>query len=150
MATFPDVPQARTVAPDEESALERAHDALCVALAMLMDRDRDVPAPGEQAPGQLSVPVSTMVAAKLAVYQAMREQDLSRRALGAMLGLDEKQIRRLLDLEHHSRWNQLELALRALGRGLIVEVRRVRPVVPSPAMRAGGRRRISAPKAAGT
>lgn len=132
-ARFPDVPHARTVAPDEATAMERAPDALRVALASLMDRDKDVPQPSSPAIGQATVPVSTMIAAKIAIYQAMREGGLSNRGLGSILNIDEKQVRRLLDLDHNSRWDQIELALQALGRTLVVEVRRVKPVVASDA-----------------
>jgi hypothetical protein len=39
------------------------------------------------------------------------------------LKCDPKQIRRQLDLDHQSRMDQVEAALRALGKTMIVDVR---------------------------
>lgn len=64
-----------------------------------------------------------MVAAKVAIYQAMRGAGLSQAALAERLGCDPRQVRRLLDLDHRSRLDQLESALAAQGKRLVLEVR---------------------------
>ena len=64
-----------------------------------------------------------MVAAKLAIYDAMRHQGMTSSALAARLGCDPRQVRRLLDLDHASTLAQLERALAALGKRLVLEVR---------------------------
>ncbi len=64
-----------------------------------------------------------MAAAKLAIYQAMRDQGVSQVALARRIGRDPKDVRRLLDLMHRSRLDRLEAALKALGKRLIVEIR---------------------------
>ena len=53
-----------------------------------------------------------MVAAKLAIYEAMRRQGLTQAALAERLGCDPRQVRRLLDLDHASTLAQLERARR--------------------------------------
>jgi antitoxin HicB len=63
------------------------------------------------------------VAAKLALYEAMRAQDVSAADLAARLGLAETAVRRLLDLDHRSHIDQVEAALRCLGKRLEVTVR---------------------------
>jgi antitoxin HicB len=63
-----------------------------------------------------------MAAAKLAIYEATRAAGLSQTALAERLGCDPRQVRRLLDLDHRSRIDQLEAALRALGKRLVLEV----------------------------
>jgi antitoxin HicB len=62
------------------------------------------------------------VVAKLAIYQAMRAPGLSQAALAERLGCDPRQVRRLLDLDHRSRLDQLEAALAALGKRLVLDV----------------------------
>ena len=62
------------------------------------------------------------MAAKLAIYEAMRAAGLTQTALADRLGCDPRQIRRLLDLDHASRLDQLEAALAALGKRLVIEV----------------------------
>jgi antitoxin HicB len=63
--------------------------------------------------------VIARAAAKLAIYEAMREAGLTQAALAGRLGCDPRQVRRLLDLDHHSR---LDTALAALGKRLVIEV----------------------------
>ena len=64
-----------------------------------------------------------LVAAKLALYEAMREQNVSGEDLSARLGVAEAAVRRLLDLDHRSHIDQVEVALRCLGKRLELTVR---------------------------
>ncbi len=123
VATFPDVPEAHTAGNDEAQALARAPDALETALAIDVDERRDLPRPARPRKGQRAVTLPPMAAATLAIYQAMRDQGVTQVALARRLGCDPKDVRRLLDLMHHSRLDRLEAALAALGKRLVVEVR---------------------------
>ncbi len=123
VATFPDVPEAHTVGNDEAQALARAPDALETALAINVDERRDLPRPARPRKGQRAVTLPPMAAAKLAIYQAMRDQGVTQVALARRLGCDPKDVRRLLDLMHRSRLDRLEAALAGLGKRLVVEVR---------------------------
>ena len=123
VATFPDVPEAHTVGNDEAQALARAPDALETALAIYVDERRDLPRPARPRKGQRAVTLPPMAAAKLAIYQAMRDQGVTQVALARRLGCDPKDVRRLLDLMHRSRLDRLEAALAGLGKRLVVEVR---------------------------
>ncbi len=123
VATFPDVPEAHTVGNDEAQALARAPDALETALTIYVDKRRDLPRPARPRKGQRAVTLPPMAAAKLAIYQAMRDQGVTQVALARRIGCDPKDVRRLLDLMHRSRLDRLEAALAALGKRLVVEVR---------------------------
>ena len=123
VATFPGVPEAHTVGNDEAQALARAPDALETALAIYVDERRDLPRPARPRKGQRAVTLPPMAAAKLAIYQAMRDQGVTQVALARRLGRDPKDVRRLLDLMHRSRLDRLEAALAALGKRLVIEVR---------------------------
>ena len=123
VATFPDVPEAHTVGNDEAQALARASDALETALAIYVDESRDLPRPTRLRKGHRVVTLPPMAAAKLAIYQAMRDQGVSRSELARRVGCDPKEVRRLLDLTHHSRLDRLEAALAALGKRLVIEAR---------------------------
>lgn len=68
--------------------------------------------------------VPLVVAAKLALYTAMREQQLSKVGLAARMGLSEGAIRKLLNPEHRSHIRQVEKALRKVDKRLVVEVSR--------------------------
>ena len=123
IATFPNVPEAHTVGNDEAQALERAPDALETALAIYVDEGRDLPRPSRPRKGQCVAAPPPMAAAKLAIYQAMRDQGVTQVELARRIGCDPKNVRRLLDLMHRSRLDRLEAALTALGKRLVVEVR---------------------------
>ncbi|MDD2388159.1 MAG: type II toxin-antitoxin system HicB family antitoxin [Desulfobacterales bacterium] len=123
VARFPDVPEAMTVGVDENNATEWAQDALVVALSGYMDGHRDIPAPSKPEKGQKSVPLPPQVAMKLSIYQAMRDQGVTQSALGECVGVDGRQVRRILDLDHNTSLAQLVRALQCLGKKLILDIR---------------------------
>ena len=122
VATFPDVPEAITGGNDRSEALAMAEDALATALAGYVHAQRDIPTPSEAADGQVSVPVPTVVAAKLALYSAMREQRITKVELAERLGVSESAVRKLTNPDHRSHVSQVQKALRAVGRSMKVEI----------------------------
>jgi antitoxin HicB len=60
---------------------------------------------------------------KVALYQAMREGGIRKSDLARKMNLHMPQSDRLLDLGHASKLDQIEAALRVLGKELIFEVR---------------------------
>jgi antitoxin HicB len=62
------------------------------------------------------------IAAKAALYLAMREAKISNVKLAKQLGCDEKDVRSLLDPRHRSRITALEAALAALGKKIVVAI----------------------------
>ena len=121
--SFPDVYGANTGGWSWEEALEMAKDCLGVALGMYVKAREDIPAPSPLVEGQVLVSVAPIVAAKLALYAAMREQGVTNVALAARLGLQENAVRRLVEPGHRSHIASVEKALRAVGRSLVVEDR---------------------------
>jgi len=120
LATFPDVPEAITDGADEAEAANEAQDALVAALAGYVHDKRDIPKPSRSA-GRRTIPLPPLVAAKLALYQAMRRQGLNNVALARKLGISEAAVRRLVDPDHASRIDRVEHALGVLGVDLVVE-----------------------------
>ncbi len=122
VATFPDVPEAITGGANQSEALAMAEDALATALAGYVHEKWDIPAPSEAAAGEVLVPVSPVVAAKLALYSAMRAQRITKVELARRLGISESAARKLTNPDHRSHVSQVHKALRAVGRSLRVEV----------------------------
>ena len=122
VATFPDVPEAITGGEDRAEALAMAEDALATALAGYVHEKWDIPAPSEPVDGQVSVPVPTVVAAKLALYSAMRAQRITKAELADRLNVSESAVRKLTNPDHRSHMSQVQKALRMVGRSLKVEV----------------------------
>ena len=122
VATFPDVPEAITGGDDRAEALAMAEDALATALAGYVHEKWDIPTPGEPVDGQVEVPVPSVVAAKLALYSAMRAQRITKVELAERLGVTESAVRKLTNPDHRSHMSQVQRALREVGRRLKVEV----------------------------
>ena len=99
-----------------------AADALSTALAGYVHQKRDIPPPGTAADGQELVAVPTVVAAKLALYSAMRTERITRTELARRLGVSESAVRKLTNPDHRSHIGQVQKALRAVGYNLAVEV----------------------------
>ncbi|MDA8050846.1 MAG: type II toxin-antitoxin system HicB family antitoxin [Rhodospirillales bacterium] len=119
--TFPDVPEAITAGATRAEALERACDVLVTALSFYVGEEKPLPRPSA-AHGRPVVFVPVLEAAKLALHDAMLAARLSNVELARRMGRDEKAIRRLRDLLHASHIEDLEAALRMLGRRLEVNV----------------------------
>ena len=117
----PDVPEAVADGDTLEAALREMSDALGAALAGYAKAGRDIPSPSKPAPGACLVPVPALVAAKLVLRSAMKEEGVSNVALASRLGLSEGAVRRLVDPDHASRLEGVVAALRALGRDLVIE-----------------------------
>jgi antitoxin HicB len=119
--TFPDVPEAVTEGDTESELRARAEDALVTALSFYTDDGQPLPRPSPALDRPLAL-VPPLVAAKLALHDAMLAEGISNAELARRLNLDEKAVRRLRDPLHRSHIGQIETALRSLGRRLEVRV----------------------------
>jgi antitoxin HicB len=122
LVSFPDVPIAHTFGEDESDALARGIDALETAFIALISDRAPIPRPSRARRGQKLVTVPALSAAKLALYEAMREAGVRKAELARRLKWHLPQVDRLLDLRHASRMDQLEAALAALGKKLVLEI----------------------------
>ena len=116
VGTFPDVPEAITGARTKEESLILAEDALAVALGAYVENHEDIPIPSTAVGGQVLVALPSIVAAKLALYTAIRRQGITNVALAQRLGLSESAVRRLVNPHNRSHINSVKAALRAVGQ----------------------------------
>ena len=118
----PDLPEAVTFGDDRSEALVRAVEAIETAITGRIADREEIPIPGGVADAWVSLP--SLSAAKISLYQAMREDGLGKADLAKRLGWHLPQVDRLLDLSHASRLDLIERALETLGRVLVVSVDR--------------------------
>jgi antitoxin HicB len=109
-----------TFGATESEALARAEGLLETALSVFVDEG--VPTPEPSADGRPLVFPHPLVAAKLALHDAMLAAGITNVELARRLGIDEKAVRRLRDPLHRSHIGQVETALRQLGKRLEVQV----------------------------
>src|SRR4029077_258986 len=67
-----------------------------------------------------TIALPALTAAKLEAYRAMRAARLTKKQLAERLGWQPSQVTRLFDGRHASRLDQIEAALKVLGRRLVV------------------------------
>ena len=121
LVTFPDIPEAITGGKTRAEALEMGKDALTVALAGYVIANWDIPSPSPASEGQELIPLDPVPAAKLALYNAMREQGVSEAELARRLGGTEEVVNRLLIPDRYTHITSVMKALRAVGRSLIIQ-----------------------------
>ncbi len=125
LVRFPDLPEALTEGDDEAHALAQAADCLAEAIAGRMDDREDIPLPSRPGRGRHAVILDALLAVKAALYGAMRRHAVGNARLARTLGVDEKEVRRLLDPRHPSKLARLEAALAACGQEVEIVVRDV-------------------------
>jgi antitoxin HicB len=120
--TFRDVPEAITQGKGEKDAVWQAADCLEEAIAGRIAGSREIPRASRAARGERPIPVPAPMAAKAALYLAMREVGMTNVQLARRLGCDEREVRRMLDPRHPTKLPRIKDALDALGKRLVVGV----------------------------
>jgi antitoxin HicB len=119
---FPDLPEAITSGTNRADALLQAADCLEEAIAGRIADGLDLPAPSRSSKNQVQVALPAPMAAKAALYLAIQEAGLTNSGLGRKLGLNEKEIRRMLDPRHATRLSRIQMVLDFLGKRLVVSL----------------------------
>lgn len=119
--TFPDFSEAFTDGDTFAEAVAEAADCLEEALAGRIVRQDHIPAPSAVKSRPTVVPGATL-AAKVALYEALREGRISIGDFAVSTGIQEREVRRMLDPRHATKIDRLEEALAHFGKRLVVSV----------------------------
>ena len=122
LVTFPDFPEAGTDGETLEEALAEATDCLAEAVAGRIARTENIPKAARKQKGQYAIVIPAQIAAKAALYLAMKETGIDKSALARRLGRDVKEVRRLLNPKQPSEIQRIEEALAVIGQELVVGV----------------------------
>jgi antitoxin HicB len=123
LVEFVDLPRVATDGGHDREAMEEAIDALGSDLSIRLSHREEIPVPSAAKRGQRLVPVPLWLAPKLALYLAMRDQQVNNSELARRLGVHERVIRRMLDPGHATKAEKIQAALAAMGKQMTVEVR---------------------------
>jgi antitoxin HicB len=115
-----DLPQLVTQGEDLENALTEAADAMDEVFAAYMQGGLPLPAPTKARRGEHVVSPPAETRAKAALYVAMKDAGISKVQLAKRLGIDDKEVRRLLDPHYGSKLPRIAQAIEALGRRLVI------------------------------
>src|SRR5260370_33933498 len=122
LVEFVDLPRVDTDGKDDREAMEEAVDDLGSDLSIRLSRREEIPAPSAAKRRQRLVPVPLWLAPKLALYLAMRDQQVNNSELARRLRVHERVIRRMLNPQHASKPEKSQAALPALRKQTTVEV----------------------------
>lgn len=123
VVTFPDVPEALTQGETLEECMAEAVDCLEEAIATYIAQGLEIPAPSKIIKGQHGIRLPGLMALKAALHMSMLESNSTNVALGRLLGVDEKEVRRWRDPHHGTKLPTMERALAALGKEVDIQVR---------------------------
>src|SRR5882724_10118590 len=93
LVEFVDLPGVATDGKDDREAMEEAMDALGSDLSIRLSRREEIPSPSAAKRSQRLVPVPLWLAPKLALYLAMRDQQVSNSELARRLDVHERVVR---------------------------------------------------------
>ncbi|GHC34759.1 hypothetical protein GCM10010082_31890 [Kushneria pakistanensis] len=121
-ASSPLVPPFNCAGDDVADLLNNeAEDAMIAALSIYVDQGKKVPVP-DRAPDGAGVYLPALTMAKIALWNAMCDQGVTRSNLAQQLGISAAAAGRLVDLLHHSKLENVERALNVLGRRILLDV----------------------------
>jgi antitoxin HicB len=121
IATFPDFPEGVTFGGDEEDALFHSVDAIETCISSRMNHREPVPAPSP-AVGRHTVLLPALISAKVLLYQAMMASGVRKAELARRMNLHASQLDRMLSITRSSKIEEIERALSALGKRLVVDI----------------------------
>lgn len=112
-----DLPEFNSVGYSLEEALAEALDGIETALMIYyMDGKKLIPLPSEALEGEYKVRLPAQVAIKVALYNEMLDQKVTRAELGRRLAWKQTQVDRLWSLDHSTKLEAIEAAFKAIGR----------------------------------
>ena len=123
LVEFIDLPRVATDGKDDREAFEEAMDALGSDLSIRLSRHEEIPLASAAKRNHRLVPVPLWLAPKLALYLAMRDQQVNNSELARRLGVHERVVRRMLNPQHATKAEKIQAALVALGKQMTLEVR---------------------------
>jgi len=118
VVTFRDLPEAITQGEDLADAMAMAADCLAVAIAGRLADAEPIPPPSRRARGERLIGLPAQLAAKAALYVAMRQARITPSQLARRLRIADAEVARLLHPQRYAKLALIESALASLGKRL--------------------------------
>lgn len=118
VVTCRDLPEAISQAGKHEDRIGVAEGCLQAAIESRIHDGELLPVASKPRKGEAVITPPAGTAAKAALYDAMREAGISKMELARRLGVDEKEVRRMLDAGHGTKLPRIAEAIAVLGRHL--------------------------------
>jgi antitoxin HicB len=123
VVTFPDLTHGATQGETLAEALELAEDLLRSIVAELIRRGEQLPrARKHRGKNYRLISLPALHSAKIELYSAFRASGVKKAELARRIGIPKTNVERLFDLDHASRFDQIEAAFRAIGKRIEVRI----------------------------
>jgi antitoxin HicB len=123
VATFPDLNHGATQGETIEEAIDMAEDLLRSIVSELMKGGEKLPRPLKyRGKNHRLISLHALQSAKVELYSAFRVSGVKKAELARRIGIPKTNIERLFDLDHASRFDQIEAAFRAIGKKIEVRI----------------------------
>jgi antitoxin HicB len=124
VVTFPDFGYGVTQGETDQEAMEMAQDLLMLTIGDYIREGKQLPVPTRHRGAKFRpVPLPALQSAKVDLYTSFLASGLKKAEFARRIGIPKTHIERLFSLRHHSRLDQIEAALAALGKRLHIEAR---------------------------
>jgi antitoxin HicB len=121
--TFPDLNHGATQGETLEEAIDMAEDLLRSIVGELMRRGDDLPrARKHRGKNYRLISLAALQSAKAELYSTFRTSGIRKAELARRIGIPKTNVERLFDLNHASRFEQIEAAFRAIGKKIEVRI----------------------------
>ena len=124
VVTFPDFKWGVTQGDSEQEAVEMAVDALEMIVSDYIKHGKPIPPPSKlHGRKYRMIRLPGLQSAKVELYNAFLTSGVRKAELARRLKIPSPNIDRLFSLSHQSRFDQLEAALKVLGKELTIDIR---------------------------
>lgn len=118
-----EIPEMHAAGETLDEALDSALDSIETALSIYVDDRRAIPTGGGKgAEGHAVLRLPALTASKVALWNTLLESGVSKAELARRLDVNRPQVDRLVDFLHHSKIENVERALKLLGRRISLMV----------------------------
>lgn len=123
VVTFPDLDHGATQGETLEEARDMAEDLLRSIAGELMKRGEELPrATKHRGKKYRLISLPALQSAKAEFYSAFRASRIKKTELARRIGIPKTNVERIFDLDHASRFDQIEAAFQAIGKKIEVRI----------------------------
>ena len=122
IVSFRDVPEVITEIWSQEELLSTAQDALLTGIEIYFEKRKQFPMPSALKKGEVAIPLSLTVNAKILLLNTMVEGNIRPSDLAKKMGITPQEVNRVIDLFHKTKKDTIQSAINALGKDFLLTI----------------------------
>lgn len=122
IVSFRDVPEAITEIWSLEELQNTAVDALVTMLEMYFEKNKIFPEPSKPKKNEVMVQLPLIVVAKMLLLNVMVSGNIRPCDLARKMNVKPQEVNRIINLQHNTKIDTVDLAMKALGKNLQLTV----------------------------